>query len=96
MPLRSEKGTIIMTIKDPNTLGDGPIQNDYVEMMKAMARAIDEFVNPDGVKKNGFIVMMFPFGEVKEGGRCNYISNAQRDDVVTMLKEQIKRFEEQK
>ena len=83
-----------MTIKGPNTLGDGPIQNEYRDMMKAMARAIDEFVNPTGKKENGFIIMMFPFGDVE--GRCNYISNAQRADVVKMLKEQIKRFEEQK
>jgi hypothetical protein len=38
--------------------------------------------------------LVFPFGA--EDGRCNYISNgADRRDIVTMLKEQIKRFEGQ-
>jgi hypothetical protein len=42
----------------------------------------------------GFVLLVFPFGE-KEG-RCNYISNgADRRDIVTMMKEQIKRFEGQ-
>jgi hypothetical protein len=77
--------------------GDAPIEPAYIEMMKGVARAIDEVFN-DGVKgparKVGFILLVFPFGEVE--GRCNYISNgASRKDVVTMLKEQIKRFEGQ-
>jgi hypothetical protein len=38
---------------------------------------------------------VFPFGD--RSGRCNYISNgAERDDIVRMFKEQIKRFEELK
>jgi hypothetical protein len=37
--------------------------------------------------------MVFNFGDGP--GRANYISNANRDDVVTLLKEQIKRFEGQ-
>jgi hypothetical protein len=42
----------------------------------------------------GFVLLVFPFGE-KEG-RCNYISNgADRKDIVTLFKEQIKRFEGQ-
>jgi hypothetical protein len=42
----------------------------------------------------GFVLLIFPFGE-KEG-RCNYISNgADRRDIITLFKEQIKRFEGQ-
>lgn len=37
--------------------------------------------------------MIFDFGE--GAGRANYISNADRADVVTLLREQLKRFEEQ-
>jgi hypothetical protein len=38
--------------------------------------------------------MVFPFNDHE--GRCNYISNgADRRDVVTLMKEQIKRFEGQ-
>jgi hypothetical protein len=38
---------------------------------------------------------VFPFDETGGSGRCNYVSNANRDDVVMMLKEQIRRFEGQ-
>jgi hypothetical protein len=41
------------------------------------------------------VLLVFPFGEGEEGQRANYISNADREDVVTLLKEQIKRFEGQ-
>jgi hypothetical protein len=40
----------------------------------------------------GFVLLVFEFGEKK--GRCNYISNgADRKDIVTLFREQIKRFE---
>ena len=74
-------------------LGDAPIQPEAVQQMKAIAKTIDDFINPEGEKQWGFIVMMFPFGS--DDGRCNYISNARREDVIIMLKEQIKRFEGQ-
>jgi hypothetical protein len=79
----------------PERLGDAPIEGAYRAMMVGLAKAIDEVFN-DGVKgperKTGFILLVFPFGESE--GRCNYISNgASRADVVTMLKEQIARFE---
>ena len=79
-----------------HTLGDAPIEPDLYELMNALARGVDEILNGEiRPKRNGFVLMVFPFEEVKEGGRCNYISNAQRADIVIMLKEQIKRFEGQ-
>jgi hypothetical protein len=82
---------------DPLKIGDAPIEPKYVEMMNAVAHGLDEFFN-GGAKgadrKTGFVLLVFPFGE--DGGRCNYISNgADRSDIVTMLKEQVKRFEGQ-
>lgn len=75
-------------------LGDAPIQEHYKLLMKAIAATIDEFINPDpDNKRNGFIVMMFPLEDHE--GRCNYISNANREDVIIMLKEQVARFEGQ-
>jgi hypothetical protein len=79
----------------PQTLGDAPIEAAYFEKMNALAAAIDEFFNGDlrGEQRHtGFCLMVFEFGEP---GRANYISNAQRTDVVTMLKEQLARFEGQ-
>lgn len=80
-----------------NRLGDGPIQPEFVEMMNALARGIDEILNGNAKgqdRPNGFVLLVFPF----EGheGRCNYISNgADRRDIVTLMREQIKRFEGQ-
>ena len=78
-------------------LGDAPIEAVYVEKMNRLARAIDELFNDKAkgaARQTGFVLLVFPFGE-KEG-RCNYISNgADRGDIVTMFKEQIKRFEGQ-
>jgi hypothetical protein len=77
-------------------IGDAPVEQKYIDDMRAVADFIDAIFN-DGAKGNarttGFVLMVFPF----EGheGRCNYMSNASRADVVTMLKEQIKRFEGQ-
>jgi TolB-like protein len=76
-------------------LGDAPIDPELHKLMNALAHGIDELLNgkPPTTKTNGFILMIFPFEDHE--GRCNYISNAQREDVVTMLKEQVARFEGQ-
>lgn len=79
-----------------HALGDGPVQEEYGMLMKAVAQAVDEMFNgkvKGKDKKTGFILMVFPFEN--HGGRCNYMSNADRRDVVVMLKEQITRFEGQ-
>jgi hypothetical protein len=78
------------------TIGDAPIEPRLVEQMNTLARLLDKVLNGDAKghdRKTGFVLLVFPF-EGSEG-RCNYISNADRDDVVVMLKEQIKRFEGQ-
>jgi hypothetical protein len=75
-------------------LGDAPIDPKVRKMMNALAHGIDQILNGEKrPKETGFVLMVFPF----EGheGRCNYISNAQRADIVIMLKEQLKRFEGQ-
>lgn len=81
----------------PERLGDAPIQPEYVQKMHAVAQALDALFNGDAkgpARQTGFVVLVFPFGEAE--GRCNYISNgADRRDIVTMMKEQIKRFEGQ-
>lgn len=78
-------------------LGDKPIQAEYLEKMNAIARTLDEVFNGKAKgtdRQTGFVLLVFPFGENE--GRCNYISNgADRRDIVTMFKEQIKRFEGQ-
>ena len=77
-------------------LGDAPIEATYIEKMNAVVRGLDEIFNGDvhgDDRSTGFVLLVFPFGS--KDGRCNYISNgADRDDIVKLFKEQIKRFEE--
>jgi hypothetical protein len=77
-------------------LGDGPIEPKFIELMNEVAKKLDRVFNGEAKGKdreNGFILLTFPFEG--HGGRCNYISNANRKDVVIMLKEQLARFEGQ-
>jgi hypothetical protein len=75
-----------------HTLGDAPVETRYQETMRSLAQGVDRILNGDEKpKKNGFILMIFPLND--HGGRCNYMSNAMRDDVVVLLKEQLARFE---
>jgi hypothetical protein len=78
-------------------LGDAPIEPKYIEQMNAIAQALDRFFNGDktGADRDaGFVLLVFPFGDTE--GRCNFISNgADREDIVVLFKEMIKRFEGQ-
>jgi hypothetical protein len=79
-------------------LGDAPIEDEFHAVMNKIARALDDLLNePEdlarGERRIGFILMVFPFDEHQ--GRCNYISTAAREDVVVLLREQLRRFEGQ-
>lgn len=68
---------------------------DTQNMMQSMASALEDVLNEKGKpKKNGFVLLVFPF-DGPEGQRTNYVSNGQRQDVVVALKEVIARFEGQ-
>jgi hypothetical protein len=78
-------------------LGDAPIDPKFKNSMQAVAQGLDQVFNGDtkgAQRKVGFVLLVFEYGEAK--GRANYISNgADRKDIVTLFKEQIKRFEGQ-
>jgi hypothetical protein len=79
-------------------LGDGPIEDEYREAMRSIAVVLDSAFNGDDrnkIREVGFVVMVFPLNQVEGEHRCNYISNAKRDDVIVLLKEQLRRFEGQ-
>jgi len=78
-----------------NTIGTGPIEERFRRKMNELAGFLDEYFNGKrkvDKRKTGFILLVFPFGHQ---GRCNYISNADRADVVTLLREQLAYFEGQ-
>ena len=76
-------------MNNENQLGSGPIEVNLVELMNNLAMFISSVLGRD----NGFVLMVFPFGqEGKDIKRCNYISNANREDVITLLTEQLSYF----
>ena len=70
------------------------VEQNLEAYLQVVGRVIDELLNgtaAPGDKKWGFVLMAFPFNS--DTGRCNYISNGQREDVITMLREQLSYFE---
>ena len=68
---------------------------EFKAAMEAIAESLDHILNGKkrGDKRStGFVLLVFPFGD--KSGLCNYISNgADRGDIVNLMREQIKRFE---
>ncbi|KQP36672.1 hypothetical protein ASF25_01575 [Methylobacterium sp. Leaf100] len=61
--------------------------------MNALAQGIDEGLNGQRRPKTiGFALLVFEFGKT-EGGRVNYVSNAERSDMITAVKEWLARAE---
>jgi hypothetical protein len=74
---------------------DDPIQPPYHTFMNALAEAIDHLLNGDEDPKGlAFCLLVCRFGDIKEG-RVNYISNANRPDMLAMMAEYLARQEKQ-
>lgn len=73
-----------------------PIPTEHRKLLNALAHAIDEALNgpkQPGVKPNiGFVLLVAEFGKI-DGGRVNYISNGERDSMLTMCREYLARAE---
>lgn len=74
----------------------GPIQEQYRKQMNRLAKMIDEFFNgrskPNRKPTVGFILLTAEFGKI-DGGRVNYISNGNREDMIAMMREYLARVE---
>ena len=71
------------------------VDPEYAARMKAVARTVDEFFNGDKkgpARTVGFCLLVFPFGG-DPGQRVNYMSNANRQDMIVAMKELIANFE---
>ncbi len=61
--------------------------------MTALAEGIDGVLNgEEGRRRFAFILLVAEFGKV-EGGRVNYVSNGERADALTLLREYLARAE---
>lgn len=64
-----------------------PIDPRYHELMNALAEGIDQVLG--GV---AFALLVFEHGKT-DGGRVNYIGNANREDMIAAMREFIARAE---
>lgn len=72
-----------------------PIQDEYRTAMNLIANVLDSAFNGDKRGKDreiAFVVLISRFNEI-DNGRVNYISNGEREDIISMLKEITARFE---
>lgn len=70
-----------------------PIQAQYRAQMNAIAEGLDDILNgTERPKKIGFALFMFEFDRI-EANRVNYISNADRAEMLTAVREWLARAE---
>lgn len=72
-----------------------PIEDKYNKAMNKIGEMIDNTLNADLENQNrehGFALLVFPF-ENKIDSRVSYLSNANREDMITAMKEFIARAE---
>lgn len=78
----------------------GPVEPKYVEQINALAHGLDEVLNGEAKghdRKVGFMLCLFDLTAANDAttpqGRFNYISNADRLDMLGTLKEIVARLE---
>lgn len=75
----------------------GPISPQYMQLMNGLAQMLDEAFNGKvkaADRSTGFALLVFPFGLTHtDKDRVNYISNAEREDMLVAMKEFIARAE---
>jgi len=70
-----------------------PIDSRYRAQMNEIAQHLDAAFNGNTKPRRiGFALFLFEFGKV-EGGRVNYISNAERAEMLTAVREWLARAE---
>jgi len=65
----------------------GPIEKRHYDTMNRLAEVLDDALNKYAPKKYGFTLLVFEFNTTD--GRMNYISNANRPEMITAMKEFI-------
>jgi len=69
---------------------DAEKQLHIEKIMRSIAASLDEVIENNIGKGMGFVLILFKFGEP---GITNYISNAQRAEIITGLRESANKLE---
>ena len=67
---------------------DDPIPENIRGVMNDIGHVLQDAINEHADRPMGFLLLVFDFGE---GGTTSYISNAQRDDAMALLREFLER-----
>lgn len=76
-------------------MSEQPIQQQFADQMRVTAQVLDELFNgknKGASREIGWALLVFPF-DCPPGARTNYISNANRSDMINSMKEFIARAE---
>ena len=72
---------------------EGAIDDRYLGAMNRVTETLDRHFNAFcGEKRVGFVLLIAEFDQIN-AGRVHYISNANRSDMIAMMKEFIARAE---
>ncbi len=69
-----------------------PVEQKFRGFMQRLASTVDGMLRKKFKRKIGFTILLFELNEFS-GGRVNYISNADRADMIAAMKEWIARQE---
>lgn len=80
-----------------NQPSTAPIEEKHRALMNGLAEGLDDILNgpkcPKDQKETGFFLFVFDFNKGPQEGRMNYISNADRVDVLAALKSMVAQTE---
>jgi hypothetical protein len=70
-----------------------PIEQQYEAVMMVLTRIIEVFLRD--VDDNARFVLIQFDKDMPDGSKCNYASNVDREMVYALLKDQVKKYEEE-
>lgn len=68
-------------------------QKQTEEFLRNLSGAIEDILMEATGEKQGFTILIFPFNPEKGKDRVNYISNANREDMIGVLRSTLLRWE---
>ena len=72
------------------------MDNETTRMMQDVAAAVNNFLNGNGPKNTGFVLLVFPMAEEPTENTVNYVSNygkGQRAEIVKALRSVANRLD---
>jgi hypothetical protein len=78
------------SLTEPSALSE---EQKFSNVLRTLAQAIEGLINRGDAHDNGFVLIVFPFGDDGDEREVRYLSNAEPDDVLALLRDQVARME---